>query len=119
MKLNIYKKNEIVKTYETQEYRLKFGFMEDLAKAVKLGDTEAELTDNEILRMVTELMIQVPDLVKDFLFDIFEDLTEEDLRNAGVEDIARVFIDVILYTITKIQKSFGGQEKNFHLVRRS
>lgn len=119
MRINIYDHNEVVKTYETQEYRVKFGVLEDLAKAINLDDME-ELTEGAILRMVAKLMIEVPDLVKNLLFDIFEELTEEELRNTGVEDIAKVFIDVIIYTITVIEKSFaGGQGKKLHPVRRS
>lgn len=118
MKLNIYEHNKVVKTYEAQEYRLKFGVLEDLAKAINLDDMQ-EITDGEILRMTAKMMLDVPDLVKEFLLDIFEDLTEEDLRNAGVEDIARVFVDVVLYTITRIEKSFGGPGKNLQTVRKS
>lgn len=118
MKLNIYKRNEVVKTYETQEYRLKFGILEDLAKVINIEEME-EITDGEILRMVAKLLIEVPDMVKDFLFDIFDGLTEEELRNVSVEEIAMVFVDVIIYTITRIERSFGGPVKNLSPVRKS
>lgn len=118
MKLNIYKRNEVVKTYETQEYRLKFGILEDLAKVINIEEME-EITDGEILRMVAKLLIEVPDMVKDFLFDIFDGLTEEELRNVSVEEIAMVFVDVIIYTITRIERSFGGPVKNLRPVRKS
>lgn len=119
MKLNIYDHEKVVKTYETQEYRLKFGVLEDLAKVINI-DGMQDLTDDKIIMTVAMLMMEVPDVVKSFLLDIFEGLTEEEIRNTGVEDIARVFIDVIIYTITRIERSFGGgQGKNLPPVRRS
>lgn len=110
MKLNIYNDNdEIVKTYEKENFKLKFGTIEDIIKAIDL-DGLKNGSDNEIISIVTNLVITSLDTVKDLMKKIFNGLTDEDLRNTGIDDMAQVLIDVIKYTISRL--SFGTKGKN-------
>lgn len=48
MKLNIYEKKQVVKTYEANSYDLMFGTVEDVANAINLDELKSG-TDAEII----------------------------------------------------------------------
>lgn len=101
MKLNVYEKKKIIKTYETDKYDLMFGTLEDVADAMKLDQLETG-SNSEIIKMATNLVVHSKETVKELLKDIFEGLTDEELKNTKVKDIATVFVDVVKYTIEQL-----------------
>ncbi len=46
LKLNIYEKRKVVKTYEVDEYDLPFGFVEDLVDAFKIDEAMGDLNSD-------------------------------------------------------------------------
>ena len=108
MKLNIYEKKKIVKTYEATTYELMWGTLEDVADAVKLDDLKSG-SKEEILLAVGKLVAESRETVKGLLFDIFEDLTDEELRNTHVSEIGLVLYEVVEYTIRNLAKGLGGK----------
>jgi hypothetical protein len=102
MKLNIYEKKKIVKTYEAETYDLMFGTVEDVASAVKLDELKTG-EDVEIIRMVGNLVLTSMGTVKDLLKDIFDGLTDEEIKNTKIADIAVVLVDVVKYTIMQLE----------------
>lgn len=102
MKLNIYNKREIIKTYTADGYDLMFGTLEDVASAVKLDELETG-SDVELIKMVGNLVIHSMDTVKDLLKDIFEGITDEELKHTKINEIVDVFIEVVQYTF----RAFG------------
>ena len=114
MKLNIYEKKKIIKTYEVDTYDLMFGTIEDVANAVDLDSLEGVTTgaaaDIAIVKMVGKLILTSMDTVKDLLKDIFEGITDEELKKTKVSELANVFIEVVKYTIAQL--SLGGNGKN-------
>lgn len=113
MKLNIYEKHQIVKTYEADAYDLMFGTVEDVAAAVTLDKLQGG-SDYEIIKAVGEMVVGSMDLVKDLLKDLFPGITDEEIRKTKTSEIARVLVEVVIYTIGKIHRTFagGGPEKN-------
>ena len=109
MKLNIYDKKTVVKTYEADKYDLMFGTLEDVAEAVKLDELQTG-TDVEIIKMVGKFVFSSMDTVKSLMKDIFEGLTDEELRNTKVSDMATVLVDVVKFTIDQL--SIGTKKKN-------
>lgn len=109
MKLNVYEKKKVVKTYETNTYDLMFGTVEDVANAVKLDELKTG-SDTEIITMVAGFVVTSMDTVKNLLKDIFEGITDEELKNTKVSEIAGVLVDVVKFTITQL--SLGGNSKN-------
>lgn len=101
MKINIYEKKKIVKTYEAETYDLMFGVLEDVAAAVKLDELKTG-TDIEIVKMIGNLVLTSMDTVKGLMKDIFDGLTDEELKNTKVSEIAAVLIDVIKFTISQL-----------------
>lgn len=108
MKLNIYEKKQIVKTYEVDTYDLMFGVLEDVADAIKLDELKTG-TDVEIIKMAGNLVLNSMGTVKDLLKDIFEGITDEELKKCKVSEMAIVLVDVVKYTLDQLGKGFGGK----------
>ena len=108
MELKIYKKREIVKTYTADTYDLLFGVLEDVAEAVKLDEMKTG-TDAEIIKIVANLVLHSMGTVKDLLKDIFPGITDEELKNTRVSEIAQVIIDVVKYTISQLMQGFNSK----------
>lgn len=102
MKLDIYENKKIVKTYEASEYDLMFGTLEDVAEAVKIDELQTG-SDVEIIKLVGKAVMTSMDTVKGFLMDIFDGITEDEIRRAKVSDIAVVLLDVVKYTILRLR----------------
>ena len=111
MKLNIYDHKELIKTYEANEYELMFGTVEDMIDAAKLDKIESG-TDAEIVMAATNLVTTSMDTVKDLLKDVFDGLTDDEIRHTRVSEIVNVIVDVIMYAIGQISIFGGGKGKN-------
>lgn len=124
MKLNIFGKDEngkktIVKTYEVRQYDLMFGTVEELAREIKLDELK-DINDEKILMTVGKLMITSMNVIKDLLMDMFDGITEDEIKHTTVREIAGILIDVVVYTITELDRSFQfGDSKNAGTVSRS
>lgn len=108
MKLNIYEKKQIIKTYEVDAYDLMFGVLEDVADAIKLDELKTG-TDTEIIRMAGNLVLHSMETVKDLFKDIFVGITDEELKKCKVSEMAIVLVDVVKYTLNQLGKGFGGK----------
>lgn len=102
MILNVYGKDGIEKTYNADSYRLLWGTIEDLSHAVKLD--ELETGDNaEFVRMAMSLIMNSMETVSDLLKDVFDGLTDDDLRKCSITEIANVIVDIVKYTISEMK----------------
>ena len=102
MKLNIYEKRKIVKTYTADEYDLMFGVLEDVIRVVNLDKVKTG-SDAELIKLVGEAVISSMDTIKDLLKDIFEGLTDDEIKRAKVTEIGSVVLDVVKYTMLKLR----------------
>ena len=107
MKLTIYERKQPVKTYTAETYDLMFGTVEDIADAMNIDSLKTG-TDVEIIQMAVNLIRNNMDLVKDLLKDIFNGLTDEELRKTKVREIAGVLLEVVKFTITQLK--MGGSK---------
>lgn len=105
MKLNIYKGNKVVKTYEKDTYDLLFGVLEDVAAAINLDDLQTG-TDMEIIKMAGNVVLHSMDTIKDLLKDVFDGITDDELRNTRVSEIIVVIVEIAKFTLTQLNKSF-------------
>lgn len=102
MKLTIYENKKPVKTYTTEAYDLMFGTVEDIAEAMNLDNLKTG-SDVEIIGLAVDLIKRNMTTVKDLLKDIFEGMTDDEIKHARVRDIARVLVDVVKYTISQLK----------------
>ena len=109
MKLNIYENKQIVKTYTADAYDLPFGIVEDVAEAVDLDSLKTG-SDVEIIKMVGNLVLKSMGTVKALIKDIFEGITDEEIRKTTVPEIARCLVDIVAYTIAQL--NIGNSSKN-------
>ena len=109
MKLNIYNKRQVVKTYEADSYDLPFGVIEDVADVIKL-DTIQTGSNTELIKMAADVVLRCKDTVKDLMKDIFDGITDEELKTAKVTEMALVLIEVVKYTGEQLNK--GLTRKN-------
>lgn len=101
MKLNIYDKKKIVKTYEVDSYDLMFGVVEDVADAIDLDSLKTG-SDTEIIKMAGNLVLKSMSTVKNLLKDVFDGITDEELKNVKISEIASVLVDIVKFTITQL-----------------
>lgn len=125
MTLPIYGRDEngkraIVKTYKAETYDLMWGTVEDVANAFKLDNVQ-ELTEEQLNQLIGAFIVEHLPQVHEFLKDIFEDITDDEIRNTKAEDVVMVFIDLIIYTVTKVSRSFswGKSSKNVQAGKRA
>lgn len=102
MKLTIYENKKPVKTYTAEAYDLMFGTVEDIAEAMNLDNLKTG-SDVEIIGLAVDLIKRNMETVKDLLKDVFDGLTDEEIKHARVRDIARVLVDVVKYTIGQLK----------------
>ena len=106
MKLNIYEKKKIVKTYEADSYDLMFGVLEDVADAIKLDELKTG-TDAEIIKMAGNRVLHSIGTVRDLFKDIFDGITDEELKHCKVNEMALVLVEVVKVTLDQLGKGFG------------
>lgn len=109
MKLNIYEKRKIVKTYTADTYDLMYGTITDIANVINLDDIKTG-SNEEILRLVVKLLPTGLDSVNNLLKDIFDGLTDEELKHVKVKEIAQVLVDVVVFTYNQLRG--GDNSKN-------
>lgn len=98
LKLNVYKGREVEKTYTTDTYDLMYGIVEDILGVLDLE----KMTDNlEVAKMVIKMMPQI----RPFLKDVFEGLTDEELRRTKVKELIAVFVNIVRYSINEIAET--------------
>ena len=109
LKLNVYDNKEIVKTYTAETYDIMFGTVEDLVEIIDL-DSVQNGNDGEIIKLALKLVINGMDILKPLLKDIFDGLTDEELKRTKVSEVANVLVEVVKFTISQIMK--GQNSKN-------
>ena len=106
MKLHIYGKIDgkkaVIKTYTAETYDLLWGTCEDVAGALDL-DQLTTGSDTEIIKLAMNLVLHSLDTVKTLFLDIFDGMTEEELRGATVKEMAQVLVDVVKYTLSTLR----------------
>lgn len=109
MRLNIYEKRNIVKTYEADAYDLPFGVVEDVADVLNLDQLETG-SNAELIKIAGNVVLRCKDTVKNLMKDIFEGITDEELKHAKVTEMGLVLIEVVKYTSEQLSK--GLNRKN-------
>lgn len=109
MKLDIYKNKNVIKTYETDKYSLMFGTVQDFIKIVNLDELKS-LNDDDIANLVIKAIPNSLELISYLLKDVFEGLTDFEIRCTRLKDIANVIVEIIKYAIYEM--SVGINQKN-------
>lgn len=104
LKLKIYEGKKVIKTYTAETIDFSFGVVEDI---LDILDFEHMTTKSEIGIMVVKASKQL----KPFLKDIFDGVTDEEIRHTHVQNLIEVFRGLYHYAETELGAAVGG-EKN-------
>ena len=108
LKLNIYEKRKIIKTYTAETYDLMFGTVEDLLDVIDIDNIQAD-NRTELLKAVAKVLAHSMDIVKPLLKDVFDGLTDEELRNTKISEIVDALSNIVTYSINQITKGNNGK----------
>lgn len=90
LKLNIYNGKVIEKTYITDTYDLMYGTIEDVLNVIDLDKIDKSV---ELGKMIIRLL----PLINPFLKDVFDGLTDEELRHTKVKEVKQIFEKIFSY----------------------
>lgn len=90
LKLNIYNGKVIEETYITDTYDLMYGTIEDVLNVIDLDKIDKSV---ELGKMIIRLL----PLIKPFLKDVFDGLTDEELRRTKVKEVKQIFEKIFSY----------------------
>lgn len=105
MKLNIYKGKEVVKTYETDDYDLTYGVIEDVIEIIDGKDLENK---NDLVNIAIDSF----HLLRPLLKEVFDGLTDDELRTVKVRELIVVIVELIKASISNLKKITGDNVKN-------
>lgn len=108
LKLNIYEKKQIVHTYTAETYDLMFGTVEDLLDVIDIDNIQAD-NKTELLKAIAKVLAKSMDIVKPLLKDVFNGLTDEELRKTKLSEIVDVLSNIVTYAINQITKGNSGK----------
>lgn len=104
LKLNIYRGNDIEKTYVADTYDVKFGTVESIIEIIDMN----KLDDNmELGKMILKLLPHIKPLLK----DVFSGVTDEEIAKTKVKELIPLFIDLFKYSLDELA-TLGGGRKN-------
>jgi len=104
--LNIYnpQTKEVVKTYTTETVDILFGTVEDLIDIIDID----KMNDNaELAKVILVAMKKVKPLLK----EVFDGLTDEDLKNTKIKELVPLFMNIVRYAMAEIN-GLGDGSKN-------
>lgn len=118
MKLNIYKnQREIIKTYECDRYRLMYGTIMDLTNIIDLQLVVdylqgKEISDERFVENLIDLITNSMNLINGLLKDMFEGLTDEELKQTDIYEIIQIVIEVASESVPLIKSGVAKKVKN-------
>lgn len=114
MKLNVYENKKVVKTFVAETYDLMFGTVEDIINLIDLDVFKGGISDKEFTTAVLVIIVKGFDLFKPLLKDIFDGLTDDDLRKVKIAEIVPVVINIVQYAFAQMGQNLqiGNGAKN-------
>lgn len=103
LKLNVYKNKQIEKTYITNDYEVMYGTVEDLLDLLDLEALMDTSDRDSLLSAVSRLLNGRREVVNPLLMDIFEGLTEDELRNTRVREVVEVIIGLTGFSLDQLR----------------
>lgn len=105
LKLNIYNKKKIVKTYTTNDVNITTGIVEKIFKLVDIDKLlNISTSQDDLGKMILKVVIKGFSDFKVVILDSFEGMTEEEFWNTHFDEVAKV----IMYILTNAISSLNG-----------
>lgn len=111
MILNIYDKGKVMKTYETDSFRLMWGTIQQVSKVVNFDNLDFE-NKEKLTMSILDSLYELMDTVNMILIDIFPEITEEELSRTDALEIADVVMEAVFFVKDQILGKFKNKGKN-------
>lgn len=107
IKLPIYDGKIVDKVYVAESYDIMFGTVEDF---IGVLDLESFTTgnDSDVVKGVAKAIPGAIGMVKPLLKDVFDGLTDEELKRCKLKDIISCVADIIKFSVAEIAKGTKG-----------
>lgn len=106
LKLHIYEGKKIIKTYKAETIDFSFGVVEDILDILDFDNMKKG--DN---KEIASMIIKASKQLKPFLKDLFDGVTDEEIRCTRMQNLIAVFKDLFAYA-TQEMNALTGDEKN-------
>lgn len=103
LKLNIYKGRTIEKTYKSSTYEIMFGTVEDVLYSVEIDKINEVQNDAAFAAAITAAVMKAIKPIKEMLKDVFEGLTDEELRRTRVKDIIKLTVQIVTFAMLEFK----------------
>ena len=103
LKLNIYDGKKIEKTYVAEEIDIMFGTVEDLLDVIDFDNLNDE-------KEVVKVVIKTLNNLKPFLKQIFDGLTDDEIKRTKVKELVPLFVDIVKYSINELKSLMGKNQ---------
>ena len=97
MKIDIRKHGEIIKTYTADIEDVNYGVIEDVSRIVDLEMLD-NITDQEATKLINDIVKTKASEVKSILKEIFDGVTEQELRQVKPRQISAALYEIVVYT---------------------
>lgn len=103
LKLNIYNGKTVEKTYIAEEIDIMFGTVEDLLDVIDFDNLNDE-------KEVVKVVIKTLNNLKPFLKQIFDGLTDEEIKRTKVKELVPLFVKIVKYSIDELKSLMGKNQ---------
>ena len=101
--LNIYEKKKIVKTYEAESYDSLFGTLEDFVDVIDERLFGDDVADADFAKIGLSLLKNSMGQIKPLIMDVFEGLTEDEIRRTKTSELLGVILAIAKYSFAEIK----------------
>lgn len=110
LKLHIYKGREVEKIYTAETYDLLSGTVEDIMELIDIDKLSNSKNDIALITEVVKMLKGAFNLVKPLIKEIFDGITDDEIRRTSFKEVAHLLINVSTYGLAEMA-GIGG-EKN-------
>lgn len=103
LKLNVYNKKVIEKTYTTNDYEVMYGTVEDLLDLLDLEALTNTADQDSLITALSRLLKSRQDVINPLLMDIFEGLTAEELRRVMAREVLEVIVGLAGFSLEQLR----------------
>ena len=111
LKLNIYNKNKIEKTYIVEDAYINTGIVETIFDLVDIDKLMNESTTQEELgRELLKIIVKGWGSFKQVIMELCDGLTEEEWKKTKLNEVAQIIIAILQNALSSLN-DIGGTEK--------
>lgn len=105
LRLNVYKRGEVEKTYQTDTCDILFGTVDDILELIDIDKLDKKDNEMEIAKIIVKAIPKLKDLLK----DVFPGITEEEIKRTKLRELVPLFINICKFSVNGIISTNEGK----------